>query len=739
MKKVLTFAAAISLTFAVIPLAQADLSKMDGLLKSVKNRPHVGKLIMGKAVSLKPNYETVECLVKSTDPELTAEAINHAGGEARAIIGDIMTATIPIKELDDISDREEVKYIEAAKPVNSKMNYARDYTYVTEVQQGTGLSQSYNGSNVLVGIVDETLDWRNEDFLGSDDTTRICYIYQQTSASGYEECIKSEIDDNTCNATLGGGIYYHGTHVTGIAASSNGTYTGVAPQGNIAFGYTTAATDAKSEGTFSSVVLEAADKIFVKATSLDMPSVINLSLGTSLGAHDDTSLFEQGLNNLVAGKQGRVIVNAAGNENFNSEDPGNTIFGGIHGSINVTTGTDQGWKFGIRSTYISNYILAVVDIWLDDTADCRSTNLEVRAYQATADQSKLANEKLTTTPINFTSDKTSLDNTSDDGKINVDVETFTENLQNGRPHAQVKVTPTNSGSWSDIVLTTDAGGTINGGYFFDVIFRPTSGSCLGEMWLYPDQTGIIDFLKDLAPTVVDGGAADEYQLADGDSNKTITIPGTASGVITVGSYMGRATWTDINGVVHYQTDYTPSIGALGGTVDSISLYSSLGPTGEITGSRTKPDLVAPGEPIISTKPSSTTFSDAILGDANHEKLEGTSMASPHVAGIAALLLEKNNCLTANEIKTALTSTATATGTPNPNNTYGYGKVNALEAIQNIAADTSCYSGTTCGGGGGGSGGGCGSIVVPAAPTPALAYAVVLIAPLSLLIIRRRRR
>lgn len=737
MKKPFSCFIVLTVMIATGSLSYADSSKMDGLLKITKSEPYIGKSILGKAVSLKANYETVDCLVKTTNPTLTAKAINDAGGEARAILGDIMTASIPLDALEDISDREEVVFMEAAKPLSSKMNYARSYTYVTEVQQGTGLSQSYNGSNVLVGIVDNTLDWQNEDFQGSDNETRICYIHQQTTSGGLIECTKSEIDDGTCSASQGGSGY-HGTHVTGIAAGSNNTYTGVAPEGYIAFGFTTAATDADSSGSFSTVVLEAVLAIFSKADSLDMPSVINLSLGTSLGAHDDTSLFEQGLNNAVSGKQGRAIVNAAGNENLNFNDPNYSDFGGIHGSINVTSGTDEGWKFAIRDAYVSAYGSAIVDIWPADTSNCRSTELQVMAYRATADQSKLANAQLTSTAIDFTSDNQSLSNTTADGKVNVDVYTFTSNSQNGRPHAYVIVTPTSTGSWSDIAISS-SGGAVTGGYYFDVIFRPTSGTCRGEMWLYPDQTSLIDFFKIFAGIVVNSGA-NMYQLADGDSNRTITIPGTASGVITAGSYMGRGTWTDINGNTHNQDVYDPSLGASGGSVDTISPFSSLGPTGEITGSRTKPDIVAPGEPIISTKALASTFNDELLGDADHVKLEGTSMSSPHIAGIVALLMEKNNCLTASELKTALTNTATAAGSSSPNNTYGYGKVNALLAIQNISANTSCYSGDTCNGGSSGGGSGCGSsIIVPVAPATGIVAAIALLAPAGILIIRRRRR
>jgi serine protease len=59
---------------------------------------------------------------------------------------------------------------------------------------------------------------------------------------------------------------------------------------------------------------------------------------------------------------------------------------------------------------------------------------------------------------------------------------------------------------------------------------------------------------------------------------------------------------------------------------------------------------------------------------------GTSMAAPHVAGAAALVLAANPSLTADEVKNVLTSTATDLGTPGYDLEYGYGLVDAHAAV-----------------------------------------------------------
>jgi|GEM_PF-5690774 len=100
-----------------------------------------------------------------------------------------------------------------------------------------------------------------------------------------------------------------------------------------------------------------------------------------------------------------------------------------------------------------------------------------------------------------------------------------------------------------------------------------------------------------------------------------------------------------------------------GTFDS--RYSNFGPS---------ISLAAPGTSIRSL---STVQNDFKLDS-------GTSMAAPHVSGIAALLKSKAPSLTNSALKTALTSTATDKGTAGKDNFYGYGIPNALLALQSIS-------------------------------------------------------
>jgi subtilisin family serine protease len=64
---------------------------------------------------------------------------------------------------------------------------------------------------------------------------------------------------------------------------------------------------------------------------------------------------------------------------------------------------------------------------------------------------------------------------------------------------------------------------------------------------------------------------------------------------------------------------------------------------------------------------------------DYASFQGTSMATPHVAGVAALVRAANPSLTPDQVRQVLKSTATPLG-PNANNEYGSGLVNAREAV-----------------------------------------------------------
>lgn len=98
--------------------------------------------------------------------------------------------------------------------------------------------------------------------------------------------------------------------------------------------------------------------------------------------------------------------------------------------------------------------------------------------------------------------------------------------------------------------------------------------------------------------------------------------------MTVASYTTKIKYTDID---NKQLE-------AGLHLDTISEFSSPGP---LRNGARKPDLAAPGAMIVSTLSSGAHFDRSKIVNSKFVVLAGTSMASPFVAGLVALLLQRN--------------------------------------------------------------------------------------------------
>ncbi|UCG55289.1 MAG: S8 family serine peptidase, partial [Dehalococcoidia bacterium] len=192
-------------------------------------------------------------------------------------------------------------------------------------------------------------------------------------------------------------------------------------------------------------------------------------------------------------------------------------------------------------------------------------------------------------------------------------------------------------------------------------------------------------------TELNKSGAGSVKFDSADANYTIGTPADADDAIAVGAYTTREYWWN------YTNSKYPEV--LLETVDQISTFSSRGPRLD-SGAPPKPNIVAPGSAIISTRDTDiytwpSSYNATIIdndgpntdnttknngnGPADYFVMQGTSMASPLAAGVAALLLEKHPSWTPAQVKLALEITATDKGAPGHDNIYGWGLLDALAA------------------------------------------------------------
>jgi serine protease AprX len=114
--------------------------------------------------------------------------------------------------------------------------------------------------------------------------------------------------------------------------------------------------------------------------------------------------------------------------------------------------------------------------------------------------------------------------------------------------------------------------------------------------------------------------------------------------------------------------------------------SSFSSRGDADRTETWPDLAAPGSNIVAacriTLPVCATGAFGADDFVNYASLSGTSMAAPHIAGIAAQVLQVDPSLTPAEVESILVSTATSYGAPGYE--AGAGLVDAVAAVQAAA-------------------------------------------------------
>jgi subtilisin family serine protease len=197
-----------------------------------------------------------------------------------------------------------------------------------------------------------------------------------------------------------------------------------------------------------------------------------------------------------------------------------------------------------------------------------------------------------------------------------------------------------------------AGSPVRGGVW-QLLIRKTAAGGAGvpvDIWTLDDQD---------SPQVVFSGTSVR------DSMK-IGSPGAAAQAVTVASFTTKIKWIDIEGQQQ----------EVGLDLNDISDFSSEGP---LRNQAQKPDVAAPGAMIVSARSRHAAAMQADLVANDFQVMAGTSMATPFIAGLVALLLERDPTLDPAGVKQLLHSNAAIPNRPAGtfNTKWGFGLIDAL--------------------------------------------------------------
>lgn len=502
------------------------------------------------------------------------------------------------KNIEKLALLEEVIYIEKPKSLFFEVMNGRRVSCIDSVQTPRF---DLTGKGILIGIVDSGIEYGNMDFRNEDGTTRIRFLWDQTiegnPPKGYQigtEYSKEQIDEALSQPEKIQQIQMvpsrdtsgHGTAVAGVAAG-NGRNSGGRYRG-VAPDCELIIVKLGNPGGIgfprTAELMQAVDYIVRKAENLNMPVSVNISFGNTYGSHNGTSLPERFLD--VAAEVGRTIITVGtGNEGAEAGHAAGFLKEGEERLLPLAVQERQG-SFSVQ-------------IWTDYTDVIGVALITPSGEKIGPIREVMGTQRFRT------------------GKTEILLYYGEPSPYSGSNEIFLEFLPTddyvNSGEWNIVLIPEQI---VTGQY---------------EMWLPVSY-------------VLNEGTAFFYPTEE----RTLTIPSTASRVLTVGAY-DAATM-------------------------SYADFSGRGKQGQ---DNQKPDIAAPGVNVIS-----------VQGERNYAAFTGTSFAAPFAAGGAALLMEwgivkKNDMyLYGEKVKAYLRRGARQLPGYEkwPNNQFGYGALCVRDSI-----------------------------------------------------------
>ncbi|MBL4862141.1 MAG: S8 family peptidase [Crocinitomicaceae bacterium] len=547
-----------------------------------------------------------------------------------AQIGDIVSIKYPLAQLDNIRMDDNFSQVHIAGKIRPLLNKVPGDTRVDSVWAGYGLPQGYTGKDVIIGITDWGFDYSSPMYYDTLlQNTRILAAWDQFKTSGpaptgYSYGTEYSTPTELQNAGADTACIYsyatHGSHVAGIAGGSGA---GTVYRG-MAFEsnylFTTFLVD-------EAAVLDAWDWMYSKATEEGKRLVVNMSWGLyHMGAIDGTSLVSQALDALS--NQGVIFVSSGGNN------------GDVNFHLEKTFANDT-----IRSKIDFYYSASLATFW------GQSIHMWGQPGQPFSGGIQVFDN---TNTLVAESQYYTTDSTPNyiDSFVVANADTVWFNLSadeayptNGRPQIRLRVKYPPSG--------------------YKVILKSAAPSGTVHYWNVTELTSDVGNWG--MPFTTIGGT----NLISGNNTHGIGMPSCSYSCITVAA--------------HTSEYYIPSGALIGGQE---ATFSSVGP---LMNDSLKPDISAPGVSVASSISSYTdnNYNQIASVDFNGRtypfaRFSGTSMSSPAVTGIVALILDANPYLTPEQVKMILRQTARRdqyTGVLPPHSAkWGWGKVNAHAAI-----------------------------------------------------------
>lgn len=618
--------------------------------------------------------ETVDAFI-AIENASAIDRLTSMGVNIQSIFDGFVTARVPVRLLEQVSMLAGVTDIDISRRVELCTDSTLSVTHAGQLHEGVkyGLPQSYDGSGVIVGVIDVGFDYQHRAYrkANNPDVTRIVRIYDTRNTSGHPVYNKqgtklpgSVFMNDEIYSLTSDGSGTHGTHTSSIAAGTNlNGYGGMAPGADIVL-----CAVKVLDGSLSTVEIANCIKyITCYADSVGKPCVMSLSVSTATGQHDGLDYLSRAVSQCVG--KGKIFVISAGNC---GDRP---MY--VHKQVNKTQPLHLLFKYkkmdGVDSSYY--YSQVNTDIWI------RGGKMRpaYRWHILDLETGHIVWQGDSLTGSTVISSSQFSDYFDADPSVSTEsmIQVIAGTSSNGRKY-NIDI------SMSNLLCQeyTVVNGVKKGRYAIGLSIYPRDNVDSDiDVWLGHSASRCATYDQPVI-TMTGNVISDFYTGSNNDC--TIGTYAVSDSVISVGAFAARNSY--------YSLPLNRTIVDKTVTVGEIADFSSFqiegaGPTGAAL-----PTICAPGMYVVaaisqySYLANYTTTVMQTEDGSTWGAMSGTSMSAPTVAGIIALWLQANPDLSVSQIKEILAQTAIRDDfTTGPNSAmFGpNGKIDAMAGIKRI--------------------------------------------------------